>query len=280
MNPFEKIFNYQLITRLDDSGTSMVTAQERSWLKTMLQQPEAEAAFTPETLEKLRLLLEPASPIDFSGHLVEKAGNVEVQVYHPLLRPLRRLIRDRAAASLSFSAKSGGIYNKQLGLPYKLEYSMVKKEWYLLWYHLRTRRLMSTRLQKIDSAAVHPQPITAERYDQLQAEIRSKLEELKVSATVEVVREYNAELSRILYAFSPFEKEVLYDDEEDVYRLVLSFSRGESEYMLSKIRFLGKRVRIVDNAAMHRRMYESASMALARYGVTADECEGDAAAEA
>ena len=48
MNLFEKIFNYQMITRLENSGTFMITSQERSWLKTMLNHPSATNAFTPE----------------------------------------------------------------------------------------------------------------------------------------------------------------------------------------------------------------------------------------
>ncbi|WP_202914527.1 hypothetical protein [Paenibacillus antri] len=36
MRLFEKIFNHQFVSRLEDSGMFMVTSMERAWLKTML----------------------------------------------------------------------------------------------------------------------------------------------------------------------------------------------------------------------------------------------------
>lgn len=66
-----------------------------------------------------------------------------------------------------------------------------------------------------------------------------------------------------MYAFSCFEKEVEYADEEDTYRIRLTFLGDECEYVLSKIRFLGMRVRIVDGDKLQRRMRESAAKALA-----------------
>ncbi|MFD2882018.1 hypothetical protein ACFTAO_49300 [Paenibacillus rhizoplanae] len=45
MNPFEKIFNFQIISRLEEAGSLALTSQERSWLKTMLGHPAAAEAF-------------------------------------------------------------------------------------------------------------------------------------------------------------------------------------------------------------------------------------------
>ncbi|GED32207.1 hypothetical protein BCE02nite_33480 [Brevibacillus centrosporus] len=64
-------------------------------------------------------------------------------------------------------------------------------------------------------------------------QVISRLEE---SGTIPL---YNGELSRILYAFSCFNKEVTYNEERDAYRITLSFLMDDREYILSKIRFLG-----------------------------------------
>lgn len=74
--------------------------------------------------------------MDVSSHLIEKARSMEKQVYHPLLRTLRRLIMDKNGIRITYEIKGGRIKADHSGLPYKLEYSMVKREWYLLWYHL------------------------------------------------------------------------------------------------------------------------------------------------
>lgn len=271
MNPFEKIFNYQVISRLDDSGTFMVTAHERAWLKKMLKHPAAEAAFTPETRQKLQDLLQSVEELTTSDYLTEKAKSAEKQVYHPLLRILRRHIVERNGIRITFQVKRGRVQPDRSGLAYKLEYSMVKREWYLLWYDLRHRALMSTRLSKLISIA--PEPLDPAAADQAYEEIARTLDSRKTETVLEVVREYHKELSRILYAFSCFEKTVEYDEEQGTYRLRVCVLGDEVEYLLSKIRFLGKRVRILEGDYLKRRMLEASTKALERYG---DEVSPDA----
>lgn len=263
MNLFEKIFNYQILSKLEDSGTFMVTAHERGWLKMMLDHPAASAAFAPETLRRLKLILMQDQTLD-TGDLLHKAASKERHVYHPYVRPLRHAITNKSILQLSYSIKGERTYSGQACFPYKLEYSMVKREWYLLWYHVNNRMLMSTKLQKI--AELREQVCTTEYYGQLQAKVQTLLAGRSVSADILVVREYNEELSRILYAFSCFEKEVSYAAESNEYAIRLHFSRSDSEYVLSKIRFLGKRVRIIKGGQLQRRMLESATKALGRYG--------------
>ncbi|KRE89278.1 hypothetical protein ASG89_34810 [Paenibacillus sp. Soil766] len=274
MNLFEKIFNYQIISRLEDSGTFMVTSHERAWLNTMLGHPAADAAFTPDTLNKLRAILAQDGVMDASDHLIEKARSREKQVYHPLLRFLRRLITEKSGIRLSYVIKGGRIHPDQLGLPYKLEYSMVKREWYLLWFHLRHHMFMRTKLDKI--TGVTAEALQTVDTDSIHIEIKKALDARKGEAVLEVVRDYNRELSRILYALSSFEKDVAYDTENEIYRVRVVILGDETEYLLSKIRFLGKRVRVVEGNFLKRRMLESATKALARYGVSSvdEEKEG------
>ncbi|BBH22273.1 hypothetical protein Back11_36180 [Paenibacillus baekrokdamisoli] len=266
MHLFEKIFNYQVISRLEDSGTFMVTSHERSWLKTMLQHPSACDAFSEGTRLKLQTILLEDEEIAMSEHFEEKARSLEKQVYHPLLRSLRRLILERSGIRITYAIKDGQIHADQQGIPYKLEYSMVKREWYLLWYHLRHRSLMSTRVVKIHT--VMGKPLHESQYEQGLSTINRIRDKRKQTARIEVVPAYNKELSRILYAFSCFEKEVEYDSETRTYCIQINILGDEGEYVLSKIRFLGKRVRVVESDYLKRRMLEASTKALARYGVT------------
>ncbi|WP_151736810.1 WYL domain-containing protein [Paenibacillus tengchongensis] len=266
MNLFEKIFNHQIISRLEDSGIFTVTSHERAWLKTMLAHPAAGEAFTPETLEKLRIILEHDQAMDISGHLIEKARSWEKQVYHPLLRPLRRLMMHKSGIRITYSIKSGRVYADQYGLPYRLEYSLVKREWYLLWYHIRHRVFMSTRLANIQS--LNPEYVNPAVAERILRKIGATLEARKDEVTLEIVRRYNEELSRILYALSSFEKKVEYDQEQDLYRMKVCLIGDEMEYLLSKIRFLGKRVRVTEGDYLQRRMLEASTKALERYGTS------------
>lgn len=275
MNLFEKIFNYQILSRLEDSGTFMVTAHERAWLKTMLSHPAATEAFTPETLEKLRTLLEPDDTLDTGRYLLQKAASVEKQVYHPLLRTLRRLIQSKSGFRLSCRVKDGRIHTGQPGYPYKLEYSMVKREWYLLWFHLRNHAFMSTRLDNILS--LEAEPVHPQTADALCRRIGRLLDTRRSEVLIEILPLYNEELSRILYAFSSFEKDVVYDGDADTYRVKVTVMGDQAEYLLSKIRFLGKRVRVVEGNYLKRRMLEASTKALDRYEAgSPDADEGEA----
>ncbi|EFM10639.1 conserved hypothetical protein [Paenibacillus curdlanolyticus YK9] len=270
MNLFEKIFNYQIISRLEDSGTFVVTSHERAWLKSMLQHPAAADAFDPDTLDKLHAMLGEDQVMDTSEHLVEKARSMEKQVYHPLLRPLRRYIAERTFIRLTYKTKNGTINDAPLALPYRLEYSMVKREWYLLWYNVRSRTFMQTKLdnmQTIKAAELteSEQELTLDPAVILH-KINQILESRKTVALIEVVPAYNRELSRILYALSSFEKDVEYDEEQDRYRVRVCLQLDEREYLLSKIRFLGMRVRVLEGDYLKRRMLEASTKALARYG--------------
>ncbi|WP_281884763.1 WYL domain-containing protein [Paenibacillus sp. YYML68] len=282
MNLFEKIFNYQILSRLGDSGTFMVTSHERAWLKTMLAHPAADEAFTTDTLAKLRSLLETDEVMDLSGHLTEKARSQEKQVYHPLLRSLRRHLMNNTGIRITYETKSGRVNSEHAGLPYKLEYSMVKREWYLLWYrmdgddqHSSRQRpahaFMSTRLSMIRT--VTPESIEPSKAERVRQEIEQLLHSQRSEAVIEIVRAYNAELSRILYAFSSFEKTVEYEEETDLYRVRVVMQESEREYLLSKLRFLGMRVRVVEGDFLKRRMLETSGKALERYGVVKEEAE-------
>lgn len=265
MNLFEKIFNYQIIARLDEAGSFALTSQERTWLKTMLEHPASNDAFAPGTLSTLRQLLQAEASTGIREIIMEKAKSRERQVYHPLLRSLRRTIMLNRGIRLSYRIKGGGVKAGQSGLPYKLEYNMVKREWYLQWFCTRNRSLMSTKLQNIMDAEETALP--EERVAELRERLERLLDQRRETAVIQVVPSYNAELSRILYAFSCFEKSVSYDDASDTYRIHVAYPSDESEFLLSKIRFLGLRVRIEECGRLRSRMSESAAKALARYGL-------------
>lgn len=263
MNLFEKIFNYDMITRLENSGTLMITSLEKSWLKTMLNHPAAPHAFTPAALDKLQKVLDTEPALDLSEAFTEKARSKEKHVFHPMLRNLRRVITRQGAIRLTYRVKDERTFTNEMAFPYKLEYSQVKKDWYLLWFHLRHRAMMSTKLDSIE--AVYDLPFSLEQAAQVRLQIEKLLQKRHIHATIVVLKEYNRELSRILYAFSCFEKQVDYDEIEGTYTIQLTYLNNEAEYVLSKLRFLGKRVRVTQGEHLQKRMLESAQRALARY---------------
>ncbi|MFC9706847.1 WYL domain-containing protein [Paenibacillus sp. NPDC056933] len=271
MNLFEKMFNYQMMTRLNETGLFTWTSQERAWLRMMLNHPAAPEALNPDTLHKMHDMLEAEQNLDLQDYLTEKAKSEENSVFHPLLKPLRQIILHQQGFRLTGRGRNRRISQDQFGFPYKLEYSMVKKEWYVLWYAPHYGKLMSTKLHSI--IAAEAQPIQPELASQYTAQIAILTENRKTTVTIEVLPEFNQELSRILYAFSCFEKQVEYVEAHQTYRIELTIPRNEMDYVLSKMRFLGKRVRIADHVALRARMSETAAKVLARYAESEPEVQ-------
>ncbi|WP_434752646.1 WYL domain-containing protein [Paenibacillus amylolyticus] len=257
------MFNYQIMTRLNETGLFTWTSQERAWLRMMMKYPAAQEALSSTTLAKLNSMLHDEQHLNLQDYLTEKAKSEESSVSHPLLRPLRHMILNGEGFQLTGRIRSGRTSQEQLGFPYKLEYSMVKKEWYVLWYAPNYARLMCTKLQSITK--LEPISIKPEAAAQYKESIALITEKRKTSITIEVLPEFNAELSRILYAFSCFERKVEYNEANHVYRILLTVPRNEVDYVLSKMRFLGKRVRIMDHSTLQDRMSETAAKVLARY---------------
>jgi len=263
MNLFEKMFNYQMMTRLNETGLFTWTSQERAWLRMMLNHPAAREALSPVTLDKMHKMLNGEQDLNLQDYLTEKAKSEENSVSHPLLRQLRLIILHHHGSRMTGRVRNGRTSHDEFGFPYKLEYSMVKKEWYVLWYAPRFDKLMSTKLHSI--VTVETQPVKQDTASGYTARIATIMEKRKTTITIEVLPEFNQELSRILYAFSCFEKQVEYMEAKQTYRIELTIPRNEMDYVLSKMRFLGKRVRIADHTVLRERMSETAAKALARY---------------
>ncbi|MFD0589632.1 WYL domain-containing protein [Paenibacillus sp. GCM10027627] len=271
MNPFEKIFNYQIISRLHHTGDFALTAQERSWLKTMLEHETAENAFAPHTLSRMKQLLSEEVDFRLQDIIIEKGKNRQRHVYHPLLRQLRRHILEGIGVKVDTRLKNGETKTEQTGIPYKLEYSMVKREWSLLWYSTRRHSLMSTKLHNI--TALQEWELSPESVEAAKSRMQQLLAGRVRKAVVEVMPAYHAELSRILSAFSCFDKTVQYDEETWQYRIHIQYLADEAEYLLSKIRFLGLRVKVAEGDYFIKRMLEASTKALMRYEI---EPEGQA----
>ncbi|MGO4730956.1 WYL domain-containing protein [Paenibacillus sp. 2KB_22] len=263
MNLFEKMFNYQMMTRLNETGLFTWTSQERAWLRMMLNHPAAREALSAVTLDKMHNMLDDEPDLNLQDYLTEKAKSEENSVSHPLLRQLRLIILHHQGFRMTGRVRNGRTSHDEFGFPYKLEYSMVKKEWYVLWYAPRFDKLMSTKLHSI--VTVEAQPVEPDTTSGYTARIAAITERRKTTITIEVLPEFNQELSRILYAFSCFEKQVEYMEAKQTYRIELTVPRNEMDYVLSKMRFLGKRVRIADHTMLRERMSETAAKALARY---------------
>lgn len=278
MNPFEKIFSYQLASRLEEQQIFTLTSQERSWLKLMLSSTAAELALEESTLNRLQQRLEHDEVPSVHEVIVEKAASSQHTDFPELLIPLRRIMRKRQGVLLQRHNKYGQHMNPELGVPWKLEYSAARQEWYMYWFNLHRSAPMTTRLKHMYK--VTEQSITEQQYDAVSQRMELHMQTERHEIAIQVLPIYNKELTRILHAFSCFDKRVRFDEQEQSYSIYVRFTNSEREYVLNRLRFLGKRVQIIEGDDFKQRMQDTALRALARYGVTPVPVpDGDAPSE-
>lgn len=232
----------------------------------MLEHPVASEALSPDLIAKILNHIPEEQSLPFYPALVEKAGSHHDHMYHPLIQPLRHHIRQQQCILIQYENKNGQLSGMQPAVPWRLEFSMVKREWYLRWYHLRAQSQMTTRMIRISKIADMPS-IESARYQQIQQYMEQKLLDNQHHALIKIFPQYNIELSRILHAFSCFDKQVTFTEETRTYQIRLHFDGSETHYVLSKLRSLGKRVIVLEHDYLKWRLYDASTKALARYGI-------------
>ena len=142
---------------------------------------------------------------------------------------------------------------------------MVRREWYLLWALTidEQEKVVSTPLRYIRNVRkVEKCPCWQEKQRQI-------VELLRETEGVVVLRAeecFSGALLSVLNAFSCFDTQVSTGKDKGSLLLRVRFRADEREYVLQKLRFLGRRVIVESPPEFRERMQKTAEDALARYG--------------
>lgn len=275
---FEKIHSDQLrhslLVRMNETNKFLlpISIHEKQWLKAALKNENASLFLTEETKTKLATLLE--ETVEPAVELIREKGRVEPlteqQGITEIHQSLRQMMRNKQGFVLSYQLNDGEILYSE-GFPYKLEFFVQKQQWYVLWVkkeHEETY-LISTPLPNI--VEVTSTSIDELEYDRYVQKSKALVEGDKQKATIAL----NAKLfdrqdidqnrHRIFYAFSCFDKEIVYDEEQHYYEIIVYYRENEKYDLLQKLRFLGNRVIVKEPKELRVAMKNTALDALKRY---------------
>ena len=263
---FEKINNHTLRqVLLAEGNPAPITRLERGWLKRVLAAPAAGDLLTAELRNKLLELLINEDPFpDMSGFIEKGSLALEYSPAGPLLGVLSTAIREGFAVTLAYSKQEGSGYKKARAIPCRLEYSLVRREWYLLWLggHTRSASLQTTALRNIrDVRLMEKFP----NWEEHQKQFRRCLAESEREVTLLAEECYPGALLSVLNAFSCFDATVSATKRKRELRLRVRYLADEQGYVLQKIRFLGRRVTVEGPEELRERMRETARRAMERY---------------
>jgi predicted DNA-binding transcriptional regulator YafY len=263
---FEKINNHTLRQVLLAAGNpAPITRLERGWLKRVLAASAADDLLSAELRNKLQVLLKREDPFPDTSGFVEK-GNLalEYSPAGPLLGTLSTAIRDGFAVTLDYAKHEGSEYKKAQAIPCRQEYSLARREWYLLWLHghARSVSLQTTALRNIRDVRIMEK---CPDWEERQQQFRDCLTESEREVTLLAEECYPGALLSVLNAFSCFDATVSATKRKQELRLRVRYLADEQGYVLQKIRFLGRRVTVERPDELRERMRETARRAMERY---------------
>ncbi len=275
----EKIHSYelkkQLLQQVDGTGpfTLPITLFEKRWLKSMLDKNEIGLFLTDKTVVKIKSLLSTYPDYD-SSVLLEKGKAKPVfreESIEGIHRTLRQGISHKKAFVISYQLKNGERIEGAEGFPYKLEYYVQKQQWYILWVEKNhvNPYLISTPLHNIENVVI--QDLEEQDYKQYQGKAKKLIQGQKKCATIVMntkafqAHAFEEEKHRIFYAFSCFDKEIVYDKADNFYEIRVYYRETEQYNLLQKIRMLGKKIIVQEPEELRTAMKQSAINALERY---------------
>lgn len=228
-----------------------MSTPERSYLRAILDLPEAELFLSPETKEKLRgqcACTEPETPVEHwapAGELVPRQPGPEG--FRTLLRAAER----RWLVDYVYRTNTDETLRQARALPWKLEYSAYDRRWWVIFYRPEEQRTIKARLENLRQIRL------AGPSDVTEAEVEEAMDRLMEPEPV--VLEVTRTRGTLERCFLVFENQLFVRTRQvsqDRFRLSFQYYRFDRSEILRRLLYLGPGVRLVSPDGMRRELAE------------------------
>ena len=228
-----------------------MSTPERSYLRAILDLPEAELFLSPETKEKLRgqcACTEPETPVEHwapAGEPVPRQPGPEG--FQTLLRAAER----RWLVDYVYRTNTDETLRQARALPWKLEYSAYDRRWWVIFYRSEEQRTIKARLENLRQIRL------AGPSDVTEAKVEEAMDRLM--ETEPVVLEVTRTRGTLERCFLVFENQLFVRTRQvsqDRFRLSFQYYRFDRSEILRRLLYLGPGVRLVSPDGMRRELAE------------------------
>lgn len=228
-----------------------MSTPERSYLRAILDLPEAELFLSPETKEKLRgqcAGTEPETPVEHwapAGEPVPRQPGPEG--FQTLLRAAER----RWLVDYVYRTNTDETLRQARALPWKLEYSAYDRRWWVIFYRPEEQRTIKARLENLRQIRL------AGPSDVTEAEVEEAMDRLMEPEPV--VLEVTRTRGTLERCFLVFENQLFVRTRQvsqDRFRLSFQYYRFDRSEILRRLLYLGPGVRLVSPDGMRRELAE------------------------
>lgn len=222
---------------------------ERSYLRTILDLPEARFFLSPETEETLRALCGSTPPQQPVERYAPAGEPLPLQPGPEEVRTLLRAAQLGWLVEYTYRTRTEDTPREARAMPWKLEHSAYDKRWWVIFYQPEEGRTIKARLEHLSQIRLAgPSGVTEE-------EVERAMESLMEPEPVvlEVTRDRGA-LERCFLVFENQLFEQTRQTGGDRFRLSFRFYRFDRGEILRRLLYLGPGVRLVSPPDLRREL--------------------------
>ncbi len=236
------------------------TSAERQFLKTMLSDPRAQFLFPPQLREKLLPQLQDVDAPDLASvwSILQDRGD-EVQKLSPVLSTIFLALRTRKMLFCRNLDRSG-VLHEDLLAPCRLEYDAAQNRYRLIAWLEAEHRAIKINASSLQEVVIQNDAIPEDTESHFQSFLKRKQRFVTLSLTPKC----NAVL-RCFTLFAPYDKEAIYDDEQQLYTLKIKYYAFDEKEILQQILSLGAAVTVLSPERMRESVYETLCRALTHF---------------
>ena len=235
-------------SRLDGKAKRPLSMLEKSWLKSLTEDPRIKLFLDDKQLDELKVSLEGVAPLyqndDFHTYGRHLDGDDFVSSeYASCFKTILQATKEHRPLLIGYESPSG-THTLQQYLPYKLSFSGRDDKFRLLCatYNKRHKKLQRMILNLARIKSVEVIDSSFDRYDELSALYKEAL--CAEPVVLEISTQRNA-LERCMLQFASFERQTAYDSERDLYTCRIWYDSADEPELLINILSFGPTVKVV-----------------------------------
>lgn len=233
--------------------TYITPTEQLRWLKSLLLDPECDFLLSDELRIKLLQELVDVQPLierNIINIIREQGDNTLHQETSGRLRIIWQAMGSQKQLSYTYITTSGKVF-QDTAAPCRLEYDCAQHRIRLILWHARENRAIKLNINRFKELQ-----IASEEYTPA---IDKSFTDFLADNTAQVVlelRQKNNAVDRCFALLGSYHKQAIYDEENNIYRLVIQYYRFDETEILDYILSLGSAVTVVSPQALRSRVIE------------------------
>lgn len=247
------IFNQQGLAELliNRPISNLATDAHLAWLKSMLLDPECDFIISNELRLKLLMNLMHVEPLISCNaiDIIREQGDKLLQAEDAAkLSTIYQALYEHRMVSYRYQDRAGRLY-KGVAAPCRLEYDCSQHRLRLILWLQAEKRAIKLNVNNLQQISLSDITYGEEIEDLFLGFLNSS----KTSVTIQLLSKYNA-VDRCFSIFSSYDKKAIYDEDKDMYTLIIAYYSFDEEEIVDCILSLGAAVIVTEPPSLRAKV--------------------------